>query len=156
MFLSTFSAIFLSRSELKNSSFRCGSDSTVPLTPWQFTWALSHSQISLKFSPVDTNDSVSKPLSCPGYQCYLWTERSHAITIWAHIERSVLLSSDTNTAFYKFIMWMVATSLHSCFIFPICKTSSFWFWFSDSLGHGLKTPSLPSYCPQGLWIWNSR
>lgn len=81
MFLSTFSAIFLSRSELKSSSFRCGSDSTLPLTPWQFTWALSHSQISLKFSPVDTNDSVSKPLSHPlGTNAF--SELKGAMQLW--------------------------------------------------------------------------
>lgn len=152
MFLSTFSAIFLSRSELKSSSFRCGSDSTLPLTPWQFTWALSHSQISLKFSPVDTNDSVSKPLS-HSLGTNAFSELKGAMQLW--------VSSHWKKC--AFILWQCFTNsscewllLHSCFIFPICKTSSFWFWFSDSLGHGLKTPSLPSYCPQRLWIWNSR
>lgn len=147
MFLSTFSAIFLSRSELKSSSFRCGSDSTLPLTPWQFTWALSHSQISLKFSPGDTNDSVSKPLSHPlGTSAF--SELKGAMQLWvsSHWKKCafILWQCFTNSSCEWLLRHFTVVSFS-----PYAKPLHSGFGSQILLGTVWKHPPFPVTAPKG-------
>lgn len=140
---SIFSASSLGRNESTRSSFRYDSDFSFPWDFSVFLWVKSFRQtfFFLLWS-MFTVFFLSSSLVLGTYI----SKRTYYISLWWE---SLYLFFETDKVLY--IISVLTTTFYNCFILPRCKTSPFWFWFSDFVTHHFKTSSLCS-CHHQRWL----